>query len=67
MVIGLEPMGIRKEAMRRLRPGKMKVKFCCVLTGTLAKGEVYGGLREGIGFCVSHCSLLSCFVGWWQV
>ena len=28
------------------------------LIGTLAKVQVFGGLREGTGFCISDCSLL---------
>ena len=32
--------------------------FGCVLIGTLTKVQVFGGLREGIGFCISDCSLL---------
>ena len=36
--------------------------FGCILIGTLAKVQVFGGLREGIGFCISDCSLLCCLV-----
>ena len=32
--------------------------FGCVLIGTLAKVQVFGGLRVGIGFCIFDCSLL---------
>ena len=33
--------------------------YSCVLRGTLAKGQDFGGLRERIVFCVSNCSF--CF------
>ena len=32
--------------------------FGCILIGTLAKVQVFGGSRKGIGFCISDCSLL---------
>ena len=33
--------------------------YSCVLRGTLAKRQDFGGLRERIVFCVSNCSF--CF------
>ena len=36
--------------------------FGCVLIGTLAKVQVFGGLREGIGFYIPDCSL-RCWLG----
>ena len=43
--------------------------FGCVLIGTLAKVQVFGGLRKGIGFCIFDCSFallvgFETFVGW---